>query len=92
MNYIFRIILVLFFTVLPVSSFAQVAIIVNKSNPTSNISIADLKNIFTGEMTKFASGSNITIVTYKSVQILAKNSMAQSVKNIPNAKPHCSNA
>ncbi len=45
---------------------AQVAVIVHKSNATSNLSTADLKNIFTGEMTKFASGSNITIVTYKS--------------------------
>lgn len=44
---------------------AQVVVIVNKSNATANLSTADLKNIFTGDMTKFASGTNITIVTYK---------------------------
>lgn len=48
------------------SAVAQVAVIVHKSNATASLSTADLKNIFTGDMTKFASGANITIVTYKS--------------------------
>lgn len=66
MNRIVRIMLVCLCTLAPFAVHAQVAVIVNKSNATSNLSTADLKNIFTGEMTKFASGSNITIVTYKS--------------------------
>lgn len=45
---------------------AQVTVIVHKSNATANLSTADAKNIFTGDMTKFANGTNITIVTYKS--------------------------
>ncbi len=66
LNMIFRIALVCLLVVAPFSMHAQVAVIVNKSNATSNLSTADLKNIFTGDMTKFASGGNITIVTYKS--------------------------
>ncbi|TAE29262.1 MAG: hypothetical protein EAZ92_06660 [Candidatus Kapaibacterium sp.] len=66
LNPIFRAVLVCLFVIAPVALQAQVAVIVHKSNATSNLSSADLKSIFTGDMTKFASGSNITIVTYKS--------------------------
>ena len=44
---------------------AQITVIVNKANATTNFSTSDLKNIFTGDMTRFASGTNITLVTYK---------------------------
>lgn len=66
MTMIFRIVLICCSLAAPLSLYAQVAVIVHKSNATANLSTADLKNIFTGDMTKFASGSNITIVTYKS--------------------------
>ncbi|MCU0427639.1 MAG: substrate-binding domain-containing protein [Candidatus Kapabacteria bacterium] len=66
MNVKFLIVLVFSLLAMPLSLSAQVVVIVNKANTISSISTADLKNIFTGDMTKFASGTNITIVTYKS--------------------------
>lgn len=68
MNMIFRVIasLIIVFVTMPIFALAQVAVIVHKSNAINNVSTAEMKNIYTGDMTKFASGSNITIVTYKS--------------------------
>jgi ABC-type phosphate transport system substrate-binding protein len=45
---------------------AQIVVVVNKSNPITSVSTSDLKSMFTGDLTKFPSGSSVTLVTYKS--------------------------
>lgn len=48
------------------TAWGQVAVIVHKSNPITSFSSLELKNIFSGDITKFSNGTNIVIVTYKS--------------------------
>ncbi len=58
--------LIALYLVCQIKAMAQVTIIVNKANPVSSLTLSDLKGIFTGDVTKFSNGTNITIVTYKS--------------------------
>lgn len=44
---------------------AQVTIIVNKNNSTNALSMAELKNILFGDVTKFSDGTTVVIANYK---------------------------
>lgn len=47
---------------------AQIAIVVNKNNATSNLSIGDLKKIYLGKITVFSTGQKIALFEYASVK------------------------
>lgn len=46
------------------SAFAEIAIIVNKENPTTKLSPAFVKKIFLGKKKRFKGGKNISIIDH----------------------------
>ncbi len=47
---------------------AQIKIIVNKNNPTNNITIVELKQIYLGNKTTFSNGKNIILMEQNNIK------------------------
>jgi ABC-type phosphate transport system substrate-binding protein len=52
----------------PAASDQNLAIVVNKSNPTENLSMAELRKVFLGERSHWPNGRRITLVMMESSQ------------------------
>ena len=49
-------------------SFSQIGIVVNKNNPITDISLSELKQIYSGKKTSFSNGETITLLEYKDLK------------------------
>jgi len=52
----------------PGTASAQVAVIVNRSNPIQNLSLSDLQRLYLGQSATFSNGARVVLVTNPAAQ------------------------